>query len=212
MTSMYTSHRPTPDISRIPLSDEKVKKLFHKRLNPVKDFGTLRTLHLPDDLASYARQVDRFDYPADINSVWLHYTQRKPHEIWSGSLTPYLFTHSKKNRCFYYPDDPEAPEIHAGMQFFCLINIVFPLGLVGMEILEINAEKYTIEFAYIEGGLYRGTQRLEFVEQVNGGTRIIHTSYYRPENLLVWLIPYKFFHKKTINEFHQGMKNKFSNR
>lgn len=207
----YPNLLPSLDISRISFISQRARKLFHQRLDSVENFSALRTLHLEDDLNKYRKQVDRFDYPVNIKQLWQHFTQRKPHEIWTGALTQYLFAHSKVTRNFYYSGDPRTVPVHTGMQFFCMMNIGMPVGIVGMEVMDINPENYSIEFAYIEGGLYRGLQRMEFVEQVNGGTRIIHTGYYQPENLLVELIPYRFLHKKLIREFHLGMKNMLVN-
>ncbi|MEZ4777262.1 MAG: hypothetical protein R3D00_29060 [Bacteroidia bacterium] len=209
--SQSTTPLTVPDISRIPFLNEQARKIFHKRIDSIRDFSQLKTLHLGDNLNNYRKQTDRFDYPVNIKQLWQHFTQRKPHEIWSGSLTPYLFSYSKITRHFYYSGDPRTVPIHTGMQFFCMINIWTPVGIVGMEVMEIDPEKYSIEFAYIEGGYYRGVQRLEFIEQLNGRTRIIHHSYFQPENLLGRLIPYKFFHRKIINQFHLGMKNMLFN-
>ena len=127
--------------------------------------------------------------------------------MWAGTLVKYLFTYSKTRRSPYYAEDPSVPLIHEGMQLFCLLNLAGPLGVVGMEVLKIDEDKKVIELAYIEGGIYRGLQRMEFIEQINGHTRVIHTSYYKAEGLLGKLIPYAYFHKKTVGEFHQNMKN-----
>ena len=211
---MYVSNltHPILDYSRIPFINEKAVKVVQKRIDPVSNFDKLRTLHLGDDISTYSTQTDRFDYAQDITSIWNLYTQRKPYEMWSGSLVKYLFAYSKKNHNPYYSDDSKSPLIHEGMQLFCLLNLAGPLGVVGIEVLKIDEEKKRIDLAYIEGGIYRGVQHLEFVEQVNGATRIVHNSYYKAEGLLGKIIPYKYFHKKTVREFHQSMKELLLNK
>ncbi|MCB0840072.1 MAG: hypothetical protein KDD63_07380 [Bacteroidetes bacterium] len=198
---------PVLDYARIEFINQKGLRVFRKRIDPVSDFENLRTLHLQDDLSTYPVQEDRFDYSQDVESVWKHYIHKKPHEMWTGTLVKYLFTYSKTRRSPYYAEDPSVPLIHEGMQLFCLLNLAGPLGVVGMEVLKIDEDKKVIELAYIEGGIYRGLQRMEFIEQINGHTRVIHTSYYKAEGLLGKLIPYAYFHKKTVGEFHQNMKN-----
>jgi hypothetical protein len=202
-TSEY--NHPILNYSRIPFPNERALRIFRKRIDPVSDFASLRTRHLPDDISTYPVQVDRFDYSQSVEEVWHLYTQRKPHEMWAGELVKFLFAYSKPNQTPIYHDDSDAPVIHEGMQLFCLLNLAGPVGVVGMEVLRIDDEKRLIELAYIEGGIYRGVQFMEFVAQ-GEKTQIIHTSYYKSETLLGRLIPYTYFHQKTVREFHDSMK------
>jgi hypothetical protein len=209
---MYHSNvkHPVLNYSRIPFINEKAHRVFRKRIDAVSDFKNLHTLHLQDDITQYPLQVDRFDYPEKADALWQHFISRKPQEMWSGELVKFLFAYSKSLHQPCYCDDADPPSIHEGMQFYCLLNLAGPVGVVGMEVMKIDEQKKWIELAYIEGGIYRGLQRLEFVAQLSGSTRIIHTSYYKAENLLGRLLPYRFFHKKTVREFHQNMKNLLS--
>lgn len=193
------------DTARINFISRKAERLFHKRMKSINDFNQLRTKHLGDDFSRYGRQMDRFFFEQPVEQVWQAYTKQALHHLWPGPLVQFLFAYSKPHQKLYYATDQEIPLVHPGLQVYCLLNVAGPIGIVGMEIMDINPDTYSIELAYIEGGMFRGLQRLEMVEQVQGGTQVIHSSLYRPERPLGWLLPYKYFHHKTTHEFHNNI-------
>ncbi|MEM7369501.1 MAG: hypothetical protein AAF587_12940 [Bacteroidota bacterium] len=208
---MSNNAHPYVDATRIDFINPKAERVFHKRMQSISDFSQLRTRHLGDDFSRYGKQMDRFFYQQPIQQLWQAYTQQALYQMWPGPLVQFLFAYSKPQRQIYYASDTEGPAVHTGLQVYCLLNVAGPIGVVGMEVMDINPETYTIELAYIEGGMFRGLQRLEMVEQVLGGTQIIHSSYYRPEKTLGWLLPYKYFHNKTTHEFHNNIQQLLNN-
>ncbi|MEZ4828323.1 MAG: hypothetical protein R3C61_18840 [Bacteroidia bacterium] len=125
----------SPDIDKIPLPTSRIRQIFYKRINPISDFGELKTPHKEDDLNSYHQLIERFDFPADIQQTWSHFINRKPSEIWSGPYNSFLFAHSKITQDFYYLHDPRAVSLHEGMQSFTLFRLSIPLTIIAMEII-----------------------------------------------------------------------------
>jgi hypothetical protein len=74
------------------------------------------------------------------------------------------------------------------------------------EITSIDEENKTIEFSYLKGNVSMGKQRIQFYETPKGFTRILHTSFYRNNNVLWNYLLYPYFHTRTTHEFHRNNK------
>ena len=203
---MANQTHPIIDYSRMEFLSPEASRIFRKRMGRISDFHQLRTLHKGDDHANYGKQLKRYFFDESVESVWQTYHHALLHEMWPGPKVQYLFAFSKVYDRTYYALEDTDLRIHVGLQVFCLLNLAGPVGIVGMEVLDINPENHTLELAYLEGGFYRGFQRLELVEQVQGGTQVIHHSFYKSESWLGKIIPYKYFHQKTSDEFHNNFQ------
>ena len=183
---------------------EKVQKLLKDRVQKSGEFSRLRTLHLQDDLHTYSQQNKTILCPGDMETVWKCYTRRRPDETWTGPLVNFLFAYSERSKQFFYPDDQHMPLFHEGMQCYCWLNLWGPRLIIGLKVLRMDQSAKSLEIAYIEGGLYRGTQILSFIPE-NSQTRIRHLSYYKSKSMLMDMTLYPFFHNWTVGEHHKNM-------
>jgi hypothetical protein len=114
---------------------------------------------------------------------------------------------SKKEKRIFYRDD-NISEIDTGMVVY--LNLRLMSGLINVatafEIITIDKENKIIEFSYVSGNSSLGIQKLQFFETPKGKTEIIHTSYYRSNNIAKNYLLYPYFHTRTTNEFHRNIK------
>lgn len=205
---IMTPERPAVfEPAHLPSLSPRAKRICLARVRRMPDFQRLRTLHLGDDHGPYQRQVDWFEVSADVERVWQAYTQYPAFHLWPGPRVRYLFSYSKRDQCFAYTEAYPPPAIHVGQQFFCLLDFGIPVGLVGMELMQLDPAQKLLELAYIEGGLYRGFQTVQFHADGPRRTRIEHISYQRGEAAWVrYLIPYQSLHRLTTGEFHDHLR------
>jgi hypothetical protein len=83
-----------------------------------------------------------------------------------------------------------------------LINIP-----VAFEIIDIDRKKQILEFSYIDNNKSLGKQTIQFFDNGDGRTMIVHRSYFRSKSWLRNELLYPGFHKKFIKEFHKNMKH-----
>ncbi|MEO0894950.1 MAG: hypothetical protein AAFY71_00925 [Bacteroidota bacterium] len=205
--------RRYPELNRIPDFGKRAEKLILQRLQRSPDFPVLQTPHLSDNVANYPSQIDRYTLNCAPATAWQAYTEIRPDEMWQGDLVRFLYAYSKPNDAFYYKDQEDMPKVHAGLQIFCMLWFGRAFGVVGIEILEINAAKQLVSLAYLEGGIFKGLQHLRFYPHPNDQTEIVHESWRKPLEGKEWarFLPYVFMHRKTIGEYHQAMKNRIKN-
>ncbi|MEL6672593.1 MAG: hypothetical protein AAFR61_10390 [Bacteroidota bacterium] len=196
---------PSFDYPRFQSLPSRVQQLLHERVQKSGDFSQLRTLHLGDDLATYGQQTRTYLLPQPPEVVWHAYTQAHPAEIWQGPMVNFLFAYSPKHADFFYQTDENMPRFYPGLQLYNWLNIMGPRLIVGIQVMDLDQAQKKLEIAYVEGGLYRGTQILSF--RPNGpGTKIEHRSYFRSASRLMDASLYPFFHQMTIGEHHRRMK------
>lgn len=205
MSTLNMTHSsPLFDFARFQHLPAKVQSLLKDRVQRSGEFSNLKTLHLEDDWKTYNKQQDTIICPGQLEVAWSCYTQRRPAETWQGPLVNFLFSYSEQDNRFYYLDDPEMPPFHEGMQCYCWLKLWGPRLIIGLKILKIDQKNKTLEIAYVEGGLYRGTQILTFLSKQEE-TQISHISYYKSTSRLMDAMIYPFFHNWTVGEHHQRM-------
>lgn len=193
------------DFSRFRDHPRKVQQLLKDRVNKSSDFSQLRTLHVGEDLCKYGNQLKTILYPARLEDVWACYTQRKPVNTWEGPLVHFLFAYRDADKSFYYPDDEALPSFEEGLMCYCWLNLWGPRLIIGLKIMRMDEESKQLEIAYVEGGLYKGTQILTFSSE-GDQTRIEHLSYFKSASRLMDATLYPFFHNWTVGEHHEKMR------
>jgi len=191
------------DLDALPKAPPKVAQLLRQGLQGFDSLASIKALHLQDDLQTYGKQEEDIFIPHKPDVVWKAYTATHPAESWKGPMVNFLFAFDEAEGEIYYGADPDFPSFKVGMQFYCWLNILGPRLIIGLKLMRLDEEKRLMEIAYIEGGLYRGTQVLSFHPD-KGGTRIHHKSYFRSRSPLRDATLYLFFHKKTVGEFHKN--------
>ncbi|MEM7369865.1 MAG: hypothetical protein AAF587_14770 [Bacteroidota bacterium] len=182
----------------------KVQRLLRDRVEKSGDFSTLQTLHIGDDLSQYGKQIKTILCPADLETVWSCYTQRTPTATWQGPLVHFLFAYRDADKQFFYSTDQYVPPFEEGLICYCWLNLWGPRLIIGLKILRIDQGNKELEIAYVEGGLYRGTQILSFSAD-GEQSRIEHVSYFKSASRLMDATLYPFFHNWTVGEHHEKM-------
>jgi hypothetical protein len=107
-----------------------------------------------------------------------------------------------------YTGSKEHTVIDTGQVYF--MNLRLLKGIlnvpVAFEIINIDQGKLVVELSYIEGNKTRGKQTLQFFDNGDGRTRIVHMSYFKSDSFVRDAFFYPLFHKKFIREFHNVMK------
>lgn len=199
------------DYQKLGPQHPKVISFLKKRFDQKRDFSSFQTLHIGDDLTKYGQQREELLIPYPPNKVWNCYTGDHPAENWAGPMVNFIFAYSPSSKEIIYPNSPFEAAMTPGMQFYCWLNILGPRLVIGLKLLNLDPEKREMEIAYIEGGLYKGTQRLEFREAPNHATRLIHHSYFKSDSWFRDAFLYPFFHRMTVGEFHRRRLQKLKN-
>jgi hypothetical protein len=150
--------------------------------------------------------ADEFLVSAPVAQVIEHYITANPSDAWSGGkLVQFGLAVNKNNGDIYYPNQP-YPGAEVGHVFYIHLNI---WGLkkicMGQEIVEVDRQKGTIVFSYIEGGKTDGMQEMRFVDQGDGTTKIIHTSYFKGVSPFRDKYLYPYFHSMVVKRFHHNL-------
>ena len=84
------------------------------------------------------------------------------------------------------------------------LNLRLMSGLINLatafEIITIDKEHKVIEFSYLSGNDSVGKQRIQFFETTKGKTEILHTSYYKSNNIPKNYFFYPYFHTRATND------------
>ncbi|MCI4669546.1 MAG: hypothetical protein MRZ79_15535 [Bacteroidia bacterium] len=196
------------DYQRLNKFPPKVITFLEKRFKQNPELSKLRTLHLGDDLTKYGQQSEEILIESSLDKVWTLYTEEHPSKTWSGPMVNFIFAYLPKEDKLMYPSNEEHVKLQIGSQFYCWLNIFGPRLVIGMKLLDLDADRKYMEIAYIEGGLYKGVQSLQFLEEGENSTKLIHKSYFKSDAAWRDATLYPFFHRMTVGEFHRNKKRK----
>ncbi len=198
------------DLNKIP--QQEIKRLLEtQKKNNILCFNDIEaTCTKEANLNEYYKQVRVYNFNDKIENVWLNYKTDSPAQVYNSSRFSFGFMLCKvknKNKILYNNDN--FGNIEKGQVIY--LKLQFLKGLykiaVAFEILDVDSINKVIEFSYVKGGnKTNGKQKLQFIDCLNGKTKIIHTSYYKSNFLLKDKILYPFFHAKITNEFHKNIK------
>ena len=195
------------DFDRI--EQEKVQEfVVTQQKNGIETFDDIKPSVQPDtNLKGYFSRENEYQVKRSLKEVWHHYLTTNPEKLWSGKRVSFGFLFSKKDEKIFYCDE-KFSQIDTGVVVY--INLRLMNGLKSLatafEITSIDEENKTIEFSYLKGNVSMGKQRIQFYETPKGFTRILHTSFYRNNNVLRNYLLYPYFHTRTTHEFHRNNK------
>lgn len=159
------------------------------------------------NIKDYFVRENVYQVKRGIEEVWNNYLHTNPKKLWNGKKVSFGFLFSKKDKRIMYSDD-KVSELDTGMVVY--LNLRLMSGLINVatafEIITIDKLNKTIEFSYLSGNVSSGIQRLQFLETPKGRTEIIHTSYYKSNNIAKNYLFYPYFHTRATNEFHRNIK------
>ncbi|MBI5009673.1 MAG: hypothetical protein HZB98_08515 [Bacteroidia bacterium] len=185
-----------------------------EEINKMNDFSKIRP-SCPDDAreSDYNVMVKTFFLNNRISDVWDCYRHADiPHYCNNHSVRFGLLL-KKGSNSVVYTGSSELTVIDTGQVYF--LNLRLLKGLlnlpVAFEIINIDPRKMVVELSYIEGNKTKGKQSLQFFEESDEITRIVHRSYFKSDSSLRDAVFYPLFHKKFIKEFHKIMKLSITN-
>ena len=203
--------------SQICLNDVQLTRISHDKVQEYigyqKESGILTFVEIKPSVQNDAN-IDEFFIHENVygikkglEEVWNKYLHLNPRKTWNGKKVSLGLLFSKKEKRIIYNDE-NLNKIDTGMVVY--LNLKLIKGLINVatafEIIKIDKVNKIIEFSYLSGNLSSGLQRLQFMETPKGKTEIIHTSYYRSNNLAKNYLLYPYFHTRLTNEFHRNIK------
>lgn len=159
------------------------------------------------DVKGYFIRENEYQINKDIEDVWNLYVNTDATKLWDGKKVSFGFLFSKKEDRIVYRND-NISKIDTGMVVY--LNLRLMSGLKNLatafEFINIDTENKVIEFSYLTGNVSEGKQRVQFSETRKGNTRILHTSFYKSNNVFKNYFFYPYFHTRSTNEFHRNLK------
>jgi hypothetical protein len=194
------------DYNRIP--QKKVRKLL-KRMEQysVADLNGLNSkCYDSQDSSKYLVQTETRLIKDNIVNVWNKMMKINLLEEFSGRLVSLGMMYSKKLNQIFYKDD-KFIAIEEGQVFYLNLKLLFGiknLG-VGLEVTNIDKEKRTIKFCYLNNGVTEGTQEIRLSETGEGYSIMTHITKYHSNSKFRDKRLYPGFHRKFVNELHENL-------
>jgi hypothetical protein len=202
------------DVSRINLNEIPQRK--------VRNFIVSRSIDKMDDFssihASWTKKINKSDFKTiekifilkhKLSDVWEFYRHTSSFRMWNGKSIGFGLMIAKHSKVITYAKSFACPEVDTAQVYF--LDIRFIKGLfnipVAFEIINIDTVQKLVEFSYIDNNKSAGKQTIQFFDDGDGRTRIVHSSFFKSESALRDKLLYPYFHKKFIREFHGNMRN-----
>ncbi len=197
------------DIELDRISQNKIQEYIHtQQESGIETFTDIKpSVYANDDIKGYFIRENEYQINKNIEDVWNLYIKTDATKLWNGKKISFGVLYSKKEDKLVYRDD-SISKIDTGMIVY--LNLRLMSGLKNLatafEFINIDHKNKIIEFSYLTGNLSEGKQRIQFLSTSKGNTRILHTSYYKSNNIFRNYILYPYFHTRTTNEFHRNLK------
>ena len=191
------------------IPQRKVRKYIQARsIDTMPDFSRIQS--------SWKKEVRESDFNVRektfflkyrLSNVWECYSHARPTTTWNASCFRLGLLISKTLNRALYVDNSFLPPIDTGQVFF--INLRLLKGLVNapvaFEVINIDIDNQILEVSYIDNNKSKGKQTIQFFDNGDGRTRIVHRSYFKSGSKFYDALVYPHFHKKFVKEFHRNM-------
>jgi hypothetical protein len=148
-----------------------------------------------------------------LPEVWECYSLGNPLKTWNGPCIGLGLLITKCTKSVKYARSSLFPEIDTGQVYF--LNLRLVKGLVNLpvafEVINIDRIRHLLEISYLDDNISRGKQTIQFFDNGDGRTKIVHRSYFKSESWFRDDMLYPYFHKKFIKEFHRNMRQLIKN-
>jgi hypothetical protein len=160
------------------------------------------------DISGFQTHEKIFFVKDKLNNVWDCYKKANPIESWNGHFVRFALLISKADNSVMYSNGEDFPQIDTGQVYFLDLRLLKGLFNVpvAFEIISIDTVNKIFEFSYIDGNKSQGKQVIQFVDNGDGRTRIVHKSYFKSDSPMRDNLFYPYFHTKIIKEFHRNMR------
>ncbi len=198
----------TIDLGKIPY--KKVRKyIAERKIDQMNDFSLIHASCKKETIEPdfNASQVV-FYLPYDRIEVWNYYRNIDPLKTWNRKSIGFGLKISKSANYVTYINNATPIRVDTGQVYFLNLRLLFGLSNIpfAFEIINIDETRKVAEYSYIDNNKARGKHVIEFIDNGNGGTIIVHRSYFKSESSFRDKFLYPIFHKKFIKEFHRNMR------
>lgn len=196
------------DLERIP--QRKVRFYITNQIkNDVRFITDIRPSILSgQDVSNYWTHKKTIIIENNPGNVIKKYFEVDLRKIWNKKPISFGLLLSKKDNKAIYKNDP-FKGVEEGQVYY--LNLQFLKGIyniaVAFEILTLDIENRIIEFSYLNDGVAKGIQKIQFLNAENGNTQIIHESIFKSNSNFRDKYLYPFFHKRFIDEFHKSVNS-----
>lgn len=208
-SSLKVSSQSRNSINLDEIPQRKVRKYIQARsIDTMPDFSQIHS--------SWKKEVRESDFNVrektffqkyKLSRVWECYSHAIPEKTWNAHSFRLGLLISKTLNKAIYVNNSFLPLIDTGQVFF--LNLRLLKGLVNapvaFEVINIDSDKQILEVSYIENNKSKGKQIIQFFDNGDGSTRIVHRSYFKSSSRLYDALLYPHFHKKFVKEFHRNM-------
>jgi hypothetical protein len=195
------------NISEIP--QRKIRNYIVSRsIDKMDDYSSIQASWKEDIVESDFNVIEKtFFLNYGLSEAWDFYRHANILRVWGGKSVGFGLLISKGSNSVINTTNCTFHEIDTGDVYF--LNLKLLKGLfnveVAFEIINIDVEKRIMEFSYIDNNKSLGKQSIQFFDNDQETTKIIHRSYFKSNSNIRDKMFYPHFHKKFINEFHKSM-------
>jgi hypothetical protein len=140
--------------------------------------------------------------------VWNGYRQADPAEAFNSRSFRLEMMIMKKSNNVFYKRNTSLPAIDTGQLYFFDIRLMKGLVNIPMafEVINIDDNQKVLEVSYIETNKARGRQEIQFFDNGDGRTMVVHKSYFKSQSWLRDTFLYPYFHRRLVKDYHRKME------
>jgi hypothetical protein len=205
---LFSQSPQTIDLKEIP--QKKVRHYIEvRKIDLMQNFSFIHASWKKNiDPSSFHTREKTFYIKDKLPHVWECYRGANPTKSWTGHFVTFGLLLTKYSNSVEYLNNCSFPQVDTGQVYFLNLRLIGGLFNipVAFEIINIDTVNRKIEFSYLEGNKSQGKQIIQFIDNEDGYTKIIHRSFFKSNSPLRDILIYPHFHKKLIEEFHRNMK------
>jgi hypothetical protein len=198
------------------ISQKNVRKYIASRsIDQMDDFSSIQPSWKKETAESDFHVIEKeFFFRQKLSDIWSFYREASSYEMWNGRSVKFGLLLLKHQNSVIYSGNKSFPAIDTGQIYFLDVKLLKGILNVPLafEITGIDQEHKIIELSYIDHNTSRGKQTLQFFDNGDGRTRIVHLSYFKSESAIRDDYLYPYFHEKFIMEFHRNMRKLYRNK
>lgn len=192
------------------ISQKKVKKyILRKNIDKMQDFSSIHPSFTKDEKETGLKVNEKIFYlRSRLASVWNGYREANPAEAFNSRSFRLEMMIMKKSNDVYYKNAMSLPVIDTGQLYFFDIRLMKGLVNVPMafEVINIDDAKKVLEVSYIEGNKAQGKQQVQFFDNGDGRTMVVHKSFFKSHSWLRDTFLYPYFHRRLVRDYHRTME------
>jgi hypothetical protein len=205
--SALSQRTTTINLNEIP--QRKVRKyIVSREIDKMQNFSSIHSSWNKDINESDFNVNERTFYMQyKLSDVWQCYSHANPMKVWNGRSMRLGLMITKYLNSVIYTDNSLFPDVDTSQVYFLDLRLLKGLYNlpVAFEIITIDNSRQIVEISYLDNNKSQGKQSIQFFDNMDGRTRIVHRSYFKSSSWLRDEFLYPYFHKKFIKEFHRNM-------